>query len=32
VLGPNKDLLYIAHEYPEFVPIVMIRWEELAAL
>jgi hypothetical protein len=26
---PNKDLLYTAYEYPEFVPTVTIRWEEL---
>jgi hypothetical protein len=30
---PNKDLLYVAHAYPEFVvPTVTIRWEELAGI
>lgn len=29
---PNKDLLYTTHEYLTFVPTVMIRWRELAAL
>ena len=29
---PNKDLLYVAHAYPEFVPTVTIRWAELVAL
>jgi len=29
---PNKDLLYTAYEYPEFVPIVTIRWFELVTL
>ena len=28
---PNKDLLYTSHEYPEFVPVVTIKWDELAA-
>ena len=29
---PNKDLLYTAHEYPEFVTTVTIKWAELAII
>lgn len=25
----NKDLLYVEHAYPEFIPTVTIRWSEL---
>jgi len=26
---PNKDLLYVEHAYPKFVPTVTINWEEI---
>jgi hypothetical protein len=29
---PNKDLLYTTYEYPEFVPTITIKWEELAGV
>jgi len=29
---PNKDLLYTTYEYPEFVPVVTIKWDELAGI
>ena len=29
---PNKDLLYVEHAYPEFVPTVTINWAELEAM
>jgi len=29
---PNKDMLYTTYEYPEFVPTVTIRWEELEGI
>ncbi len=29
---PNKDLLYTTYEYPEFVSVVTIKWDELAGI
>ena len=29
---PNKELLYVEHEFEEFVPQVIVGWEELATI
>ena len=29
---PNKELLYVKHEFEEFVPRVVVGWEELATI
>ena len=29
---PNKALLYVEHEFKEFVPQVIVGWEELATV
>jgi hypothetical protein len=29
---PNKDLLYVQHAFPEYVPVIPIRWEELTGI
>jgi len=31
-ISANKDLLYTTYEYPEFVPVVTIKWDELAGI
>jgi hypothetical protein len=30
--NPNKDLLYTTYEYPEVIPVVTIKWDELAGI
>jgi len=29
---PNKELLYVEHEFEEFVPQVIVGWKELATI
>ena len=29
---PNKNLLYTTYKYPDFVPVIPIRWEELEGI
>jgi len=29
---PNKELLYVEHEFEAFVPQVIVGWEELATI
>ena len=29
---PNKESLYVEHEFEEFVPQVIVGWEELATI
>ena len=29
---PNKDMLYTTYEYLEVIPVVTIKWDELAGI